>query len=158
MIRQVRSPWQTPGMQEALEAYLGAGMSAGQTAGLISRTFRIYVSRSAVIGRAHRTEVEIKGHKSQGADVNIPPTPRGIRGGRPKSFVIADVEKELKHPPEEPKPRGDVPDGCRWIFGNATKRNFCGAPTKLASSWCHHHAGRVFVVKAESAKEKKAAA
>jgi hypothetical protein len=46
---------------------------------------------------------------------------------------------------DEPEPRGDVADGCRWLHGPAEDRNYCGAPTvRFGLSWCHHHAARVW--------------
>jgi hypothetical protein len=45
--------------------------------------------------------------------------------------------------PGEPKPRGDVDEGCRWLAGPPERRNFCGAPKK-DQSWCDHHFARVF--------------
>lgn len=135
------SPWLITGTQEALEACLGAGMSAEQTARTINRTFNTSMSRMAVIGRARRTEVPFLS-KTAEKDVKIPPTPRGIRGGRPKSFVVAAVEvRKLR---EEPKPLG-VDTACQWLHGEPAKRRFCGHARKPGStSYCEHHHARAF--------------
>lgn len=135
------SPWKTPGVQQALEACLGKGFTASETARFIYRKFNVYVSRRAIIGRAYRTGVQLR--SKGGNDVHIPPTPKGIRGGRPKTFVASAVV-ELRVTPDEPKPRGDVDSGCRWITGEATARNFCGHGTWPLTPWCDYHARRVW--------------
>lgn len=149
----MRSPWLITGTQEALEACLGAGLSAGQTAQLISRTFGVYVSRQAVIGRAYRTEVPFLSSRGKHS-VKIPPTPRGIRGGKPKSFVVAAVDVQRLR--KEPKPLG-IDTACLWLHGEPAKRLFCGHARIYGSAYCEHHAPRTRVPGA-SVKDLKVAA
>jgi hypothetical protein len=66
---------------------------------------------------------------------------RKIKAKRERDPGLAEV---ITIYPGEPKPRGDVDDGCRWLVGQPEHRNFCGAALK-DQSWCDHHLKRVFV-------------
>jgi hypothetical protein len=124
--------WDTPGLLDRLKAHAKAKMlSAAQIAAMLSAEFKIPITRNMVCGRVWRLGLSVR------------PRPKS----RPKqapSNVVPFVPK-AKHDPNEPQPLGDVPCGCRWLHGDASDRNFCGAPTtSILTSWCHHHAARVW--------------
>lgn len=139
------SPWQTvPGLQEALETCLASGLSAGETRGVLNAHFKINLSRNACIGRARRTGVQIRSRGSDDMPIKIAPTPKGIRGGLPRTLVTGPETTELAVKDDEPTPRGDVDDGCRAMRGPSSHRNFCGAPLRYGSSYCEHHHKRFY--------------
>lgn len=38
-----------------------------------------------------------------------------------------------------------TPRSCQWLEGEAKHRNFCGAPAKPGSSYCHAHHARCWI-------------
>lgn len=143
-MRPVVVDWTQPRVQAALEECLHEGLSASEAARFLNRKFGFSMSRQAVIGRAYRTNVSFRRNNGNGGkiDVRIPPTPKGIRGGLPRTFV-KDAVVELRVTADEPLPNGNE-DGCQWLHGDATKRKFCGHGTWPLSPWCPFHFSRVY--------------
>jgi hypothetical protein len=140
------SVWTKP-VQDALEACLAAGLSASQTAEHLRTELRVSVTRNAVIGKANRcglmfsrpararlTAEEKRSRKSAGAKQ------RRYR----QTFTERKALREELSMATEPTPRGDVDDGCRYLAGEATLRNFCGAPKSGSTSWCAFHRNKCF--------------
>jgi hypothetical protein len=137
----VRYVWETPGIIESLAIELEKGATAGEAARYLTRAFGTYLSRSAVIGKAYRLGLELRSQGSRSPSLG--PIIRKARGPNkhpkpPKTIMRMPVMLD------EPKPRGDVDDGCRWIVGEATKRNFCGYVTWPLTPWCPFHHARVY--------------
>ncbi len=128
MKRALPSIWDTPGLMDALRELAGMREhSAAVISRILSKQFKLPITRNAVIGRMHRSK---------------------LRGGFGKQRPGTNPKRTapvFKADPNEPTPRGDVPCGCRWMHGPASDRNFCGAPTvRFGISWCHHHCARVW--------------
>lgn len=71
-------------------------------------------------------------------------TPKPTRGGRPKSLVPNPYGTvELRQHPNEPQPLAKD-DGCRWLHGDVSLRNFCGHETVQGSPWCPIHHARCY--------------
>lgn len=135
MLRRRPSIWDTPGLMEALRAMSDMRQyTAAQIARKLSHDFKLNISRNAVIGKAFRNNMATRGRPP--AKIKPASQPRVFKEKAPPKIVI-----ELN----EPMPAGDVPEGCRFMHGEALNRNFCGAPTSsVTSSWCDYHARIVF--------------
>lgn len=136
----MRYIWDTPGMVEDLKTILEQGATAGEAARDLRRKYGFDVSRSAVIGKAYRLGFELRSQGSNTASVT--PKANAKRPARTARKPIAIVRIPIMV--DEPQPLGDVDGGCRWIFGEATLRNFCGHGTWPLSPWCPYHERRVF--------------
>ena len=135
--------WERPGVVEVLRAAAAPGIyTASELASLLSERFGVDISRNAVMGKCWRDNIPLRARTA--------PKPKAPRQPKP----LAVIQEYLKAPRvkrsallqcDEPEPRGDVSDGCRWLHDDATDRNFCGAPTvRFGISWCHHHCARVW--------------
>ena len=135
--------WERPGVVEVLRAAAAPGIyTASELATLLSERFNVDISRNAVMGKCWRDNIPLRPRTA--------PKPKAPRQPKP----LAVIQEYLKAPRvrrsallkcDEPEPRGDVADGCRWMHGDATDRVFCGAPTvRFGISWCHHHCARVW--------------
>ena len=110
-------------------ALRNSGLTYGQIAKMMG------ITRSTVAGILFREGMTAK-PKPQ-------PSATWIRLHKPK---VTRMEKPpLPEIPQEPEPLGDTGSGCAWLHGEASQRLFCGHETKPGSSWCLHHASRVFV-------------
>ncbi len=141
--RYTISVWETPGLVEALRKQAAPGVfTASELAMQLSERFSIELSRNAIMGKCWRENIPLRGRKG--------PEPKAPKHPKPQAII----NEHLKTPRikrsallkcDEPEPRGDVADGCRWMHGDATDRVFCGAPTvRFGISWCHHHCARVW--------------
>ena len=135
--------WERPGVVEVLRAAAAPGIyTASELASLLSERFGVDISRNAVMGKCWRDNIPLRPRTA--------PKPKAPRQPKP----LAVIQEYLKAPRvkrstllqcDEPEPRGDVADGCRWLHGPAEDRLFCGAPTvRFGISWCHHHCARVW--------------
>ena len=140
------SVWEIPGLVDALRRQAKPKVyTAAELAKQLSERFGVLISRNAVMGKCWREGIPLRGRK--GPEPKAPSAPKP-----PKPQAI--INEYLKTPRikrsellqcDEPEPRGDVADGCRWMHGDATDRNYCGAPTvRFGISWCHHHCARVW--------------
>lgn len=115
--------------------------SAAQMAHLLSARFGITITRNALIGKCSRHGIALRGSKKSTLELpKVTTTPPKRRLMHPQAMK---APKAVKVSIPEPLPAGDVPDGCRWLHGEALKRIFCGAPIH-SGSWCQHHAKRVW--------------
>lgn len=135
--------WERPGVVEVLRAAAAPGIyTASELASLLSERFGVDISRNAVMGKCWRDNIPLRPRTA--------PKPKAPKQPKP----LAVIQEYLKAPRvkrsallkcDEPEPRGDVADGCRWLHDDASDRNFCGAPTvRFGISWCNHHCARVW--------------
>jgi hypothetical protein len=136
------SVWEIPGLVDALRRQAKPEVyTAAELAKQLSERFGVLISRNAVMGKCWRENIPLRGRKG--------PEPRPKP---PKPMKV--IQEYLKAPRvkrssllkcDEPEPKGDTPEGCRWMHGPAEDRVFCGAPTvRWGVSWCHHHCARVW--------------
>jgi len=159
-MRSINCPWKVPGVIEALREEAAMGVySAAQLASLLSRRFNIDLTRNAVMGKCFRdgiplrSKIGLKGTSTACRPAPKPPKPKTIIN---EYLKTPRIKRSALLKCDEPEPRGDVADGCRWLHGPAEDRNFCGAPTvRFGLSWCHHHAARVWNPTAPSLVERK---
>jgi len=149
-MRSINCPWQVPGVIEALREEAAMGLhSAAQLADRLNRKFGIYLTRNAVMGKCFRDGIPLRSKKeaiSGGLSGNrVPKMPRKPQAIIQEYLKAPRVKRSTLLQCDEPEPRGDVADGCRWLHGPAEDRLFCGAPTvRWGISWCHHHCARVW--------------
>jgi hypothetical protein len=135
-------------IEPRFRALVSTGCSARHLADVLNDEFGTDLTRSAVIGKAHRLSLHI----------GDTPAPKNSSKGKPKVRVpkIQPVAFPLHDFPDiEPEPMlGYEPvsilnvryDQCRWIEGDDYSGDCCcGEKTKLGSSFCDPHHSRVFV-------------
>lgn len=145
----MKTTWDRPGIIEALEDFVAAGMTSSEIARALERKFSLrgVISRNAVIGKVHRLGLSLSGGPTH--EGTIPP-----RKPKPARVVVIRKPKPPRKPevppmPDEPKPLGpknDLADfgTCRWIHGDVRdgKWRMCGHPIVNRSSYCAHHLAR----------------
>jgi hypothetical protein len=134
------------GLDDALKKHLKAGLSASETAALLNKKFKLSLSKEAVVGRATRTGVPFSQSNGRARKMQVEVERKShTRGGNPRLVYSsgAALPKPRLHQ-GEPKARGDVDDGCRYMHGESSDRNFCGAPKVENTSWCLHHYMRIY--------------
>lgn len=158
-----RTLWDTPNLQETLEALLAAGYTAGEAARVLTKRFGVSISRNAVIGRAYRTKTALKrAHRRQYTDEQRIAA-KLLKEEKLRERIAMQQrvlernrlarERSMKI---EPKPKGDVEHGCRYLHGEASKRKFCGAPVRELTPWCEYHYGVVYTISKKPELEKVA--
>lgn len=131
----------TPTAIQMLERLVGQGMTSGQISRALSDEFGDSFSRNSVVSKAIRLKLKFHGKcRANGASKNqrtnfnvskkIAANPGIVKGYREDIAFV-----------KEPAPKGDVHDGCRWMHGEPTSFNYCGAET-YRGSYCQHHYAR----------------
>jgi hypothetical protein len=135
--------WDRPGVVEALKAAAAPGIyTAFELSALLSQRFDCDISRNAVMGKCWRLNIPLRGRTA--------PKPKAVKPNKPLAVIQEYLKApriSLKNIPNcpEPEPKGDTSKGCRWMHGDATDRNFCGADVvRFGTSWCAHHSHRVW--------------
>jgi len=98
----------------------------GDSFGVIGK--ELGCSRNACIGKAARE--------------GIPHILASRHKSLPRKAVRVTLRFVLAN--NEPKPRGDVAGGCRYLHGEPEWRKFCGAPRVQLESWCAFHLAKVW--------------
>lgn len=143
------SPWEEPGVMEALLALASLRQySAAEIAVKLSKQFKVVISRGAVIGKMFRENIPLRGRKNR-------PTSAPYAKRPTKAPAQPKPAKPIKVDPLEPVPMGDVSCGCRWMHGDALDRAFCGATKVQNSSWCQYHFQKCFRHSSDRAIAKK---
>lgn len=143
---------------EKLKLWCAEKLTAGQMVVKFREEFGINFTRSAIIGKVHRTPgIALNfAHGKESSDAVQP-----NRGGdhkaaqRIKRRAKAAIYMRLKfqESPDEPEPlRLSVADsgfdaGCKWVCEGTNDLCLpvhCGNPSVAESSWCAHHYRRVF--------------
>jgi hypothetical protein len=122
-IGKMRSVWEISGLEERLVKLNKEGHSASQVARVLNYEFEIKLTRNSVISKLQRVD-----------KIKLPIRKKVVQC-RPINFL--KIESVAV-----PKPKGDVSEGCRFIFGDASQRNFCGASSK--GNWCDYHHNIVY--------------
>ena len=127
---------------EKLKALWAKGMSAYQAA----QRFDGKYTRSGIIGKVHRLDLEKR-------DTNGRPRthtkPRTVKLHIPGPSLKKDAATDMGHPDNEPAPIGPLNDfpgtgACRWIGGDIRDGDWqcCGYPVQTNSALCEHHHAR----------------
>jgi hypothetical protein len=104
-----------------------------------------------IAARLHITRNTVAGVLSRTGTIAIKP-PRPIqRAARPQ----ATASKPTPVPASEPVPLGERVDGCQWLHGEASERNFCGHGQRKASAFCPYHHARCFTYAPEKFTNKR---
>lgn len=157
--------WQ-PHHDEFIRTCLRQGMSASGTAAAFSASFHIHVSRNAVIGRAHRKNMERNRSNDPALrDVRTAKQPRAkpwLAAGKSKSTFHRHkriAEGRMPAPIEKPRIKPDLSalrcvevdplhvglldltaEQCRWPYGDRAPFTFCARPAAFGSYCGAHYA------------------
>ena len=107
-----------------LDAQLAELWMEGHSTAEIGR--RLGVSKNAVASRTHR--------------IDLPGRPSPIRRD---GVVKPRMRRPAPPPPSDPPLSAS--STCRWLHGERPTWTYCGAPSRLGSSWCPDHHAIVFV-------------
>lgn len=125
-IGKMRSVWEILDLEKSLIKLREEGFSASQIARILNHKHETKLTRNSIISKLRRAD-KIK-------------FPARKKNAQRRSVQPVKIESAIA-----PKPKGDSSEGCRFLFGDALKRNFCGAPSK--GSWCDYHHNIVYVRK-----------
>ncbi len=118
----------------ALRDLAGQGWSGGMIAVALGRT------RNAIIGRAHRLGVELRG-VSRAPYNSLPKVPVSIGRPRPMPAAFRPVAPVSVAPEPLLKPLWELEDSdCRYAVNEGGPYLFCGHPRHGNSSYCQAHA------------------
>ena len=141
--RHTISVWETPGLVKALRAAAAPGIhTASELAAIMSERFSVELTRNAIMGKCWRDNIPLRGRKGPEPKAPKPPKPQAIIN---EYLKAPRIKRSALLQCDEPEPKGDVSEGCRWMHGDARDRNYCGAEVvRFGISWCHHHCARVW--------------
>ena len=135
-----------------LRRLIGEGLSAAKIG------WTMNISRSAVIGKAHRLKLSVGGGKKPGRPKE---QRRAIRAaakaarrvaGLLENTVIRNIQRARAALPELPANHSDCaislldigPRQCRYTVQDLPRHLFCGAQVVLGHPWCLRHARVVY--------------
>ena len=142
----------TPEREEKLKELWKKGHTASQIATLIGGT-----TRNAVIGKAHRLNLEARAASKKSAsktntENNSAPENKKQKLGRKARFKALLLDKNFE--PENPKQLEELTDEtCRWPIGhpNEEKFYFCGRKSIDKFPYCQLHV--LYAFQPKNAKE-----
>ena len=145
----------TPDREEKLRELWKKGHSASQIASMLGDT-----TRNAVIGKAHRLNLEARGTSKRSAHkVNTENTENNVKSevkiqklGRKARFKALLLDKNFE--PENPKQLEELTDEtCRWPIGHPYEKKFyfCGRKTIEKFPYCKLHV--LYAFQPKNAKE-----
>lgn len=136
----------TPGTIDSLMDLVERGYSSSTIAAALSKEYRAPVSRSAVIGKLHRSGIALGAPRRPAAEPKsaMRPTikfrkPRAVKAPPPLAPSAAAVEPTLK---ATPVTFAELePHHCRWPLGDVGNPDFrfCGARRALGRPYCDEH-------------------
>ena len=106
----------------------------------LSAEYKVLLTRNAVIGKAHRLQLELR-HEP----------PKGTARERVKREKLVTIRPPPPLVPEPPPIPGQLTMmqlsrcTCHWPNGEKPPYTYCGEPTVHDSSFCREHYGRVYV-------------
>jgi GcrA cell cycle regulator len=126
---------------EAATAHLRQRWTDGAGTALIGT--ELGVSKSAVVGKAHRLGLAPRPSPIRAAGQTRPPArPRPVkppRPPRPPKAVQAPPEPRPVLPPPSPPPEPVAPRGCQYPRGNRPHWDWCDAPVTGHGPYCAAH-------------------
>lgn len=113
------------------------------------------MTKNSIIGRVHRLDLP----RRKVAQKPAPPChPAVVTAPGSKTKLVAKRRIPVVAGKPKVRPVRVHGDGCRYIFGEATHRNFCGRPIVMntftvtgARSWCDEHAKVVYQAQKKAA-------
>lgn len=155
-------PWSPP-VVNALLRMVKTGFSSGQIAQRLNQDFGLSISRNAVIGKALRLKVQLKGkgrvyssrHRADGAPKPRPPKSFPAKPRKPRTYKMPHPIWSL--PPDDKDLEtyslrlryDDLLNSrritqCRFMHGPDRYEVYCGNPTVAGSAWCERCFRRVY--------------
>lgn len=147
-------PWPEPDV-EKLKSLWAVGYSASKISSALGGRY----SRNAVLGKAHRLNLEMRDTATcrtfQARQVK-PKTPKPPKHKAPMrvsyklEIVDGTVARDIAPADHEPQPIGPLasfPDSwraCRWPSGEGATFRCCGASIKAGTPYCEYHAARAY--------------
>ena len=151
---------------DRMRALIGEGCSASTVALMLNKEFGDFVSRNAVIGKAHRTKIEFTslrgGQNGSHQPRKITHTPAPERSGRMIFNKSAPPNGHAHHPPSMPMPvMGSEAAAarpvtlfeltlftCRWPLGDTMEPAtlFCGAGCRAEHPYCAAHLRKAYQI------------
>jgi len=135
-----RNPGRQPhAWGEAATAHLRQRWADGAAATLIGAELR--VSKSAVVGKAHRLGLEARPSPIRATGQTRPPA-----RPRPVKAVQAPPEPRPVLPPPPPPQETVVPRGCQYPRGNRPHWDWCNAEVVDGGPYCAAHTRLCWIV------------
>jgi GcrA cell cycle regulator len=141
----------TPERDEDLRQLLTAGLSSSEVAGILSKRYKIQITKNAVIGRAGRQKIPLGCNSGRPKGEPKPaPAPKRMDRSRPDIALRNGHGGKPIPPPYVPKRAPIKPghvsmlqlkdDMCRWPTGDgADNIRFCGMPQSESGPYCREH-------------------
>ena len=141
----------TPEKEQKLKELWKKGHTASQIASMLGDT-----TRNAVIGKAHRLNLEARAASSKKAKSQLKTQsetqPKGGKLSRKARFKSLLLDKNFE--PENPKQLEELTDEtCKWPIGHPPEKNFyfCGRKPLEKFSYCKLHV--LYAFQPKNAKE-----
>lgn len=137
---KTKSIWNNPEIVLRATKMLQDGASGAETARTISDEFQVRITRSAVLGFAHRN-----GRKLQ--NLNRTKPRRGpdknrriyVYKGPTSTVLVVSTDTDVSRLDSIPLSKLDA-HKCRWPFGDKAPYMFCGNESYPGLPYCAHHA------------------
>ena len=136
----------TPEKEEKLKALWKKGLTASQISKELGDT-----SRNAVIGKAHRLNLEARApSKKRSGPASVSTKSQAATAGRGRKSKFKSLLLDKNFEPENPKTLEELSDEtCRWPIGHPDETNFyfCGRKPIKDFSYCKLHVLYAFQTK-----------
>ena len=136
----------TPEKEEKLKELCKKGLTASQISKELGDT-----SRNAVIGKAHRLNLEARApSKKRSGPASVSTKSQAATAGRGRKSKFKSLLLDKNFEPENPKTLEELSDEtCRWPIGHPDETNFyfCGRKPIKDCSYCKLHVLYAFQTK-----------
>lgn len=139
----------TPAMEQLLLQLFEEGWSYGDMASMISKAFKVHITRNACIGKGKRMQVSLKASPRKGRPCPKRKSPSLGRNlpRRRKRRADGNRQRLLNRKPHRRQSQRNrglllpqlLPHSCRWPEGDRIPYTFCGDDQVDGSSYCLKH-------------------